>query len=66
MPRDGGRLDRNKVSKVNRAKKRKIEKLAKDANMQDRKYWAVLEDSLASCQNEKTRAQLRSRILRGK
>lgn len=51
---------------MNRAKKRKLAKIAKDVQMQDRKYWAVLEDSLAACPNKTTRAQLRSRILRGK
>ena len=50
---------------MNRAKKRKIEKLARDAGMQAAKYRPVLEDSLESCHNKKTRAQLRSRILRG-
>ena len=50
---------------MNRAKKRKIAKIAHDAKMQDPTYWAVREDALASCPNPKTRAQLRSRILRG-
>lgn len=49
---------------MNRAKKRKIEKLARDADMQN--YPVALEDALASCHNKKARAQLRSRILRGK
>jgi hypothetical protein len=50
---------------MNRAKKRKLAKIAKEAGMHDRKYWAVLEDSISACPNKTTRAQLRSRILRG-
>ena len=50
---------------MNRAKKRKLAKIAKEAGMDDRKYWAVLEDAVGACPNPKTRAQLRSRILRG-
>ena len=67
MPGRRGRMDWTEVSKMSsRAKKRKIAKLAVEAGMQDRKYWAVLEDAISACPNKKTRAQLRSRILRGK
>ena len=49
---------------MNRAKMRRIVKIAVDGEFWKPENWPVLEDALAVCHNPKVRAEMKSRIMR--